>query len=292
MSLRKDEMSTTKMLLATGGIVLNLVQGGAELRVDVLDLDMAAAKQERNIVKPAIDIRAEAQAMAKEAQAMAKYESTEMVTLTHGAVWGASHPAPEVNVLLENMEEEKKLWEGVADGLAGADEQVEKLLESMDEEPAKDEVVEPIIDPKDRNNQVEDPKLAELQEVQKQERDSAEYLMGERRGKLDEAFTSLREAVRRDLALRYDEPWGWMEPPAHALGALLVQAGRVEEAEKVYREDLQRHPENGWALHGLAECLRRQGKAEEAGKVEERFKAAWARADVQIPGSCFCRTKA
>ncbi len=113
-----------------------------------------------------------------------------------------------------------------------------------------------------------------------------------RRGKIDDAFEKLREAVRADEALRYDEPRGWMQPAAHSLGALLLQAGRVEEAEKVYRRDMEHFPENGWSLHGLAECLRRSGRTEEAAKAEDRFKTAWARADVKPPGSCFCRTSA
>jgi tetratricopeptide (TPR) repeat protein len=111
-----------------------------------------------------------------------------------------------------------------------------------------------------------------------------------RKGDLEGSFASLREARKLDETLHYDEPWGWMQPVAHALGALLLQAGRVEEAEKVYRDDLERHPENGWSLHGLAECLRRRGIAGEAAKVDERFRTAWARADIQLPGSCFCRT--
>jgi tetratricopeptide (TPR) repeat protein len=73
-----------------------------------------------------------------------------------------------------------------------------------------------------------------------------------RRGNHDKAFALLREAVQLDDALIYDEPWGWMEPVRHALGALLLEQGRVEEAAEVYRQDLRLHPDNGWALHGLA----------------------------------------
>ena len=80
-----------------------------------------------------------------------------------------------------------------------------------------------------------------------------------------------------------------MQPIRHALGALLLEAGELEEAEAVYRRDLEQHAENGWSLHGLAECLRRTGRTEEAEDVERRFEAAWAYADVQIEASCFCR---
>ncbi len=80
-------------------------------------------------------------------------------------------------------------------------------------------------------------------------------------------------------------------PVHHSLGALLLEQGRVDEAELVYREDLRLHPDNGGALHGLAECLRRSGRAAEAAGVDARFRGVWSRADIAIQGSCFCRTK-
>lgn len=110
-----------------------------------------------------------------------------------------------------------------------------------------------------------------------------------RAGNVERAFTFLREAVRRDNTLRYDEPWGWPQPPGHALGALLLEQSRIEEAEQVYRQDLARHPNNGWSLHGLAECLRRSGQTAAHAAVETELARAWARADVTLSGSCFCR---
>lgn len=110
-----------------------------------------------------------------------------------------------------------------------------------------------------------------------------------RRGKHDRAFELLRDAARRDDALRYDEPWGWMQPVRHALGALLLEQGHLAEAEAVYRADLVRHPDNGWALTGLAECLDRDGRRVEADQVRTRFAAAWRRADTPVAASCFCR---
>lgn len=110
-----------------------------------------------------------------------------------------------------------------------------------------------------------------------------------RRGKFKQAFAHLREAVRRDDALHYDEPWGWMQPARHALGALLLERQQYEEAEKVYREDLRRHPKNPWALHGLAEALRKQGKTEEARTCQQQFTAATERSDIKIDRSCYCR---
>lgn len=111
-----------------------------------------------------------------------------------------------------------------------------------------------------------------------------------RAGNKEAAFAALRAAVQRDDELRYMEPWDWMQPVRHALGALLLEDGRVAEAEAEYRRDLELHPGNGWALLGLAECLRRKGDATGAAAADASFKKAWSTADVQIRSSCFCRT--
>ena len=122
-----------------------------------------------------------------------------------------------------------------------------------------------------------------------------------RRGEFDRAFARLREAVALDDALPYDEPWGWMQPVRHALGALLLEQDGTEEALAVYTADLGldatlrrpcRHPENVWSLHGYYECLLRLGRDEAAAFVRPRLDLALARATVPIASSCFCRTSA
>ncbi|MEU9286128.1 hypothetical protein AB0D57_15735 [Streptomyces sp. NPDC048275] len=119
-----------------------------------------------------------------------------------------------------------------------------------------------------------------------------------RKGNLDLAFAALERSIELDDNLPYDEPWGWMQPTRHAYGALLLEQGRVAEAEAVYRADLGlddslpravQHPGNVWALHGFHECLVRQGKAGEALIVAQQLKIAAAMADVPIEASCFCR---
>jgi hypothetical protein len=59
-----------------------------------------------------------------------------------------------------------------------------------------------------------------------------------RKGRFDIAFAHLRKSVELDDNLPYDEPWGWMQPTRHALGALLLEQDRLEQAEAVYRADL------------------------------------------------------
>ncbi len=74
-------------------------------------------------------------------------------------------------------------------------------------------------------------------------------------GRYQEAFDHLREAVKLQDNLNYDEPWGKMQPIRHALGGLLLKQGYPTEAEKVYREDLRRLPNNPWSLKGLINCI-------------------------------------
>jgi len=118
-----------------------------------------------------------------------------------------------------------------------------------------------------------------------------------RRGEHDAAFAHLRAGIAMEDDLPYDEPWGWMQPIRHALGALLLEQGRAAEAEAVYREDLglggslpraQIHPDNLWALRGLLDCLERRGETIEAALIRQRVELAAARADVPVSVSCFC----
>ena len=114
----------------------------------------------------------------------------------------------------------------------------------------------------------------------------------------DTAFVHLRRSIALDDALDYEEPWGWMQPTRHALGALLLEQGHVVEAEAVYRADLgfdatlsraAQHPENVWSLHGLHECLEKLGKTTEALLIKPRLDLANARSDAPIKASCGCR---
>jgi len=105
----------------------------------------------------------------------------------------------------------------------------------------------------------------------------------------DDAIAHLERAVRLEDALVYTEPAEWHYPPRHALGAVLLEAKRPAEAETVYWEDLRRNRENGWALFGLMQALKAQGKNDEAALVEARFKKAWSRADVTPTASRFGR---
>ncbi|WP_170607756.1 tetratricopeptide repeat protein [Ruegeria arenilitoris] len=129
---------------------------------------------------------------------------------------------------------------------------------------------------------------------------ATEMLRGEieyRKGNYESAFSHLRRSVELDDTLPYDEPWGWMQPTRHALGALLFEQGHVAEAEIVYREDLglggelsraSIHPDNVWSLKGLHDCLSARGEELEIKQIKQRLDLALARADRAVAASCFC----
>jgi tetratricopeptide (TPR) repeat protein len=106
-------------------------------------------------------------------------------------------------------------------------------------------------------------------------------------GRANDAIKTLEDAVAKEDRLAYDEPADWFVPVRHLLGAQLLAAGRAADAERVYREDLVRHPGNGWALFGLSASLKAQHKTAEAARVDAQFKAAWSHADVTIKASAY-----
>lgn len=108
-----------------------------------------------------------------------------------------------------------------------------------------------------------------------------------RKGNFKVAFDHLREAVRLDMGLMYEEPWAWMVPAAHALGALLLEQGQVREATEVFRSDLEKYKDNMWGLLGLYQCLQQAGDPE-AAEVKQRFDEAAAMADQKPAATCFC----
>ena len=130
---------------------------------------------------------------------------------------------------------------------------------------------------------------------------AAEMAQGElpyKTGNVEVGFEHLRQAAHRSDNLLYDEPWGWMQPPRHALAALLMEQQRFDEAEEIYRADLGysdalprpcQHPGNVWALHGLHECLSRRNEQHEIVYVKHLLDKVQARADVAIGASCYCR---
>ncbi|MDJ0847543.1 MAG: hypothetical protein QNK04_04075 [Myxococcota bacterium] len=119
---------------------------------------------------------------------------------------------------------------------------------------------------------------------------AAAHLEGEHHaasGRSKRAVASLERAVEEQDALAYMEPPPWYFPTRQALGAALLESGRADEAEAVYRKDLEQYPANGWSLYGLARSLEAQGRSADAQWAEGGYRTAWARADVELTASRF-----
>lgn len=101
------------------------------------------------------------------------------------------------------------------------------------------------------------------------------------------AIARLDRAVRIQDGFRYNEPPDWYFPVRHYLGAELLAAGRAVEAETVYWQDLERNPDNGYALLGLQQAQAAQGKTEQAAWTASRQARAWRDADVKLTSSRF-----
>ncbi len=110
---------------------------------------------------------------------------------------------------------------------------------------------------------------------------ASDLLRGElliKEGKTNEGLAALAAAVAAEDDLRYNEPPDWRLPVRQFLGAALLDAGKVEEAQKMYIADLAINPENGWSLKGLSNC-----KVD----VSRRLEKVWGKADVAISSSRF-----
>jgi tetratricopeptide (TPR) repeat protein len=104
-------------------------------------------------------------------------------------------------------------------------------------------------------------------------------------GELDAAVGHFRTAVDLQDQLPYTEPPFWYYPTRHSLGRALLASGDAAAAEEVYRKDLDDYPHNGWAMYGLIQSLRAQGK--DASGMQDMFDRMWSEADVTLTASTF-----
>lgn len=100
--------------------------------------------------------------------------------------------------------------------------------------------------------------------------------------KYKDAIAKLKEALRLEDALLYQEPYDWHHPVRQVLGDILLESGDAKQAEKYFREDLWLFANNGWSLTGLKLALEIQGKMKEANDVDQQLKNSFARADVKL----------
>jgi tetratricopeptide (TPR) repeat protein len=106
-------------------------------------------------------------------------------------------------------------------------------------------------------------------------------------GNLDLAIKNFTDAAALEHELPYTEPPYWHQPVSQLLGAALLQAGRAQEAEAVYRKSLMSYRLDGWALYGLAQAQDAQGHHDEANATRKEFDRVWQLADVKLAASRF-----
>jgi tetratricopeptide (TPR) repeat protein len=90
-----------------------------------------------------------------------------------------------------------------------------------------------------------------------------------------QAIAQLQDAVARQDSLKYAEPPSWFYPVRESLGAAMFLDGQLPEAERVFREDLQRNPRNPRSLFGLLQVLRSSGRSYDAGFVQVQLDGKW-----------------
>jgi hypothetical protein len=98
----------------------------------------------------------------------------------------------------------------------------------------------------------------------------------------DRAIQAWQRAIAAADLLPYDEPPVWFYPLRESLGAALLAGNKPADAERVFRDDLIRHPRNARSLFGLNVSLVKQGKDTDAVWVQREFEDAWRNADTKL----------
>ncbi|MBL9016275.1 MAG: hypothetical protein JNL83_18955 [Myxococcales bacterium] len=133
--------------------------------------------------------------------------------------------------------------------------------------------------------------LARVREIVAADAESAaaqlEAAIAFARGDKDTAIERALAAVKAEDALTGEgELMSFPLPARQRLGAYYLAAGRAADAERVFREDLAAHAENGWSLFGLATALEAQKRPDAAG-AWKRFEVTWKRADTKLATPVF-----
>jgi tetratricopeptide (TPR) repeat protein len=110
--------------------------------------------------------------------------------------------------------------------------------------------------------------------------------------KYDSAVAHIRLAIRAEDGLFYSEPKDWLIPARQFLGAFYLKMGNAAKAEKVYREDLEWNPGNGWSLLGLYQSLMAQNKMDQAERYKKKYMQSFSGAEKIPPGSVYMNSDA
>lgn len=114
-----------------------------------------------------------------------------------------------------------------------------------------------------------------------------EAVIAAKENNITQAIQLLNEAVVKEDALIYNEPKDWLIPAREYLGDVLLKAGKFEQAERIFKEDLKENPHNHWALYGLYFSLDKQHKRKEAIEIKKEFDHAFEGADISMGQGIF-----
>jgi tetratricopeptide (TPR) repeat protein len=106
--------------------------------------------------------------------------------------------------------------------------------------------------------------------------------IAEAQRRIPQAIELMRTAVKLQDEMPYSEPPSWFYPVRESLGALLLRRASPARSEAVFREALQRSPNDPRALLGLSAALQAQGRRAEAAAQKALFQAAWRFSDAPV----------
>lgn len=100
-----------------------------------------------------------------------------------------------------------------------------------------------------------------------------------------ESIALLKEAVKIEDDLNYNEPPDWFFSVRHHLGAVQIEAELYNDAVQTYKDDLVKLPKNGWALHGLKLAYEKLDDQNMVEQIDMQIKESWSTADIQLTSS-------
>jgi len=94
-------------------------------------------------------------------------------------------------------------------------------------------------------------------------------------GDLDGAAKAYEDAIAIEDNLSYTEPPYWYYPVRQSLGSVRLRQGRLDDAERAFRDSLARVRNNGWAIAGLAEVYKQKGDRNGEAAAKRSYARAW-----------------
>ncbi|WP_157815931.1 tetratricopeptide repeat protein [Spirosoma pollinicola] len=102
-------------------------------------------------------------------------------------------------------------------------------------------------------------------------------------GDTTHAFGLLKEAVKLEKELGYQEPPLYEYPTRLSLAKAYQRARQWPQARDTYQALLKERPNSGFALFGLAQVWELEGNRAEAAKAYQTFLSTWNEADADLP---------